>query len=238
MSFEIQKISHHFEQPQQRLTALEFNHETGAINFDGLAAAFHGVRAAISQKRMEWAEDREERMDHKDTLYSSLGGVPMNGIDATAAGVGDIRPRSYAERFMDKRQEKKEHEITQRAARQKRVNAAFGGPRANTTGFASKVDRLQRKNEVRSRYRAGDLTAAEMRLEKNLVIANPLVAENQTQRKARRVLGRADKELDTITRQPVLRRWRNWRRNEAIKDQRRHQENTIKHRQRQADARS
>lgn len=229
------KLSHQPEQIQPNPAELQFTPETGAIRFDGLSAAFHGLRSALSEKRADWAEARLNHIDRKDDLYDVLSDRAIER--ASTPSSGSPQPSTFFERFMDRRMEKSIRKAERAEVRQNRTRKAFGGKEnVNTMGLRTSLSTVQRSRSVRREYKDGTISVQQEAVELERVKGTPRGFESSAERKARRGLSRAEKRAENSLNQPFASRWRDWRRNEATKDVQRHTRNANKHRRRQADA--
>lgn len=289
-------ISHHSEQLQPNPAELQFTPETGAINFSGLAESVNGLRAALSQRRLQWAEDRLERMDHKDSLYTQTGvrymsgshndesgDIPQRILNETSTSNPDVwgfpdgtshpetaqavaaKPQSFLERMKVQRMEAKRHKLMVAQAKRKYNERASHIYETQNPVFRDKerygesdilevipsnpVDTMRRSARrankarqagVRLGYYTSDefVTPEDRRRRLNLAKANVTPHESKGQAKYRKREERAVTRLLRAADQPILGTWRNWRRNEAIEDIKRHTKNANTHRQRQAAART
>ncbi len=218
--------------PDAHLPEEQHKHELLARVGEELRLAYHGVLRNISERRMSMGGDRMETMDHKDALYADIGNIAAGQeavLTDTVSGQ-TARPRSFVERYMDKRLDKKNWRAELQASERKRTVAAYGGERSQTMRSDSLIDTFARKRVAGSVYRAGDMSAAELRLARADIQATPRAFENSEQRKTRRRADGAVNDLEKTAEQPVLSRWRGWRRGEAIKDIKRHHSRAEKHR--------
>lgn len=233
-------LSHQPEQIRPNPAELQLGPETGAINFDGLAEAYHGARAFISQKRMERAGSRMERMDHKDALYAdSVESLQSSNFTPTETATGQpAKPRNLVERFVDKRIERKDWKAGMKRAQRNLEMKQFGGERTRTMGSHSKIVDTARRHWVNQEYRNGNITAAERRSARANIDVTPFRVENPREIKLRKQQRSAERSAKWTANQPVLSRWRDMRRDRAIESIKKHHHNAQEHRQRQADARS
>ena len=154
-------LSHHQNPDSQPLPPIEFGPETGALNWQSThervsevigvgKVAYHGIRTAVAQKRMERAGARMERMEHKDAMYEDIGFSYASGSrselgnrDVTeTANPGDwqfpdgidnpqtatsrgAKPRSIMERLKIQRVESKRHKLDVKRNHRKYYEDAF-----------------------------------------------------------------------------------------------------------------
>lgn len=233
-------MSHQPEQIQPNPADIQFGPETGALNFDGLAEAYHGIRAFVSQKRMELAGNRMERMDHKNALYTdSVESLQSsNFVPAETANGQPARPRNIVERFMDRRIERKDWKAGMKRAQRKMEEKQFGSRYTSTLGVKSRLEDAGRRHDVGKLYRDGYISADERRRTRSHMNATPARHMNRRMRNLLDDEASSHQRAVNAADQPVLYRWRNWRRERAIGSIKKHHHNTQEHRQRQADARS
>jgi hypothetical protein len=177
-----------------------------------------------SQRAMEKAANVMERMDHKDVLYRNLGQLATG--TGGVAGANEVhrdpskeppRPRTFIERFNDKRMEKKSWNRAYKAAERKNVVKAYGGKEtANTMGIGARGSLAKRKSEARGARRRGEISAREQRQRQMQARGSLVTYENPRQRQTSRQLKDARGAAEKATRQPISRRWRNFRRERAI----------------------
>lgn len=235
-------ISHQPEHLRPNPVELQFGPETGAISFDALTEAYHGVRAFISQKRMERAGNRMERMDHKDALYDDLGEMAVTRrrepeTPANTANGERVMPRTFAERWMDRKIDKrglKKSVADTYAYRARKIYGAEDDPNA---GLDKTQKRLRRAGVSYSAHK-GRLTTTEARVKKHEIGATRVRHGKDMHKQTRIGVEKTGRKLDRSVDQPILSYWRNWRRNRAIESIKKHHHNAQEHRQRQADARS
>ena len=244
---------------------------SGALEFGKIA--YHGIRAAISEKRTGWADDRVDKMDHKDDLYEQ---GRASAIDGTPTPATQERPQTLPERILDSRLEKKIHNRDIRNAKRKRIVANFEptpqytlselseqrsrvdlslakgeitrdewltkreeinrGPgyrpadlRSRTLGRKTSKDSRARRREAHKDYKNGRISAAEKRTADEQIAATPNRFENKREKRTRKAARFAQEQVVWAANQPVLGRWRGWRRKEATKDGYRHFERAEKH---------
>lgn len=182
--------------------------------------AYHGLRAAIASKRGEWAENRVQKMEHKQQLYTEIGTRVSAGNTSEPP---TVRPHTIVERFMDKRLEKRNWELQMVESRRKQVVSAFGGQR-NLPGSSRAA-----RSAVKSSYRRGEITAQALRSGlRSADMERPLL-ETHVQKKSRKKVTKSHAALSRSANQPILSRWRSWRHNEATKDSARHNTRSAKH---------
>lgn len=192
------------------------------------ALVYLGIKGFIAERRMDGAGDRMERMDHKDALYYQLGSLAIDpDPDAlapyveTATGLPP-HTRSFAERFMDKRMEKRSWNEDLKAAERKKTVKAYGGQYAHTMGLGSTIDTANRVHASRMARRHGVISARELRGEESFVRGSVRALENSEQKRTRRELKGASNKNMRSARQPILTEWRELRRNGAIKGIKKH----------------
>lgn len=276
------EMSHQPENLQLNPAEIQFGPETGAINFDGLVAAYHGLRAGISEKRVEWAQDRQDKMERKDDLYSEAGLSYITGSrdvpdqkkrvfsdslessirnDYVEPAAVTVVPRTALERLKISRMERQKHKLAVQRNKRKFHEDAFHIFETQDPIFRNKemsktrhilevlpstgIDRSSMNARlinkagrlgIRMNYLRGNLSPEEQRNRLNTHRARIKPQETRWQKRQRRTEERAVNNLLTAVDQPILGGWRQWRRNEAVKDVQRHTRNANKHRRRQADA--
>lgn len=217
------------------LTEQRFGDDAGAINPSLIAertvelakesavigqVVYYGLRAAIANKRGEWADNRTQKMEHKQQLYTELGARAMTGNPSESP---TVRPRTIAERFMDKRLEKRNWELQMAESRRKQVISSFGGQR-NLPGSSRAA-----RSDAKSSYRSGEITAQDLRSDLRLADMQRPLLETHAQKKSREKVTLSQSAMGRSANQPILSRWRGWRHNEATKDSARHNARSAKH---------
>lgn len=219
------------EMPVELPLAQRLVSEAGAANFGEIAAAvvdeaaisYYGLRARMAERREERARERTERLQHKAVLYEHLGSVAMGQASTVTEADGSTpQAKSWAERFMDRRAEKRDFKQDIQQIKRERTVKIYGGTQAEVTRFDSSADTFIRNQVANAAYRRGELTASELRTRKAQISGSINTYENSEQRKSRRKLEKADKRLDRATRQPVASRWRSFRQTRAEEAARRH----------------
>lgn len=212
--------------------AHEFGSQTGALDIHAVTerigelsgrvieagrVAFHGLSSIIAQRRMERAGSTMERMDHKEALYKNMGEV-ATGNRPTESHMGKKpKPRTFAERFMDKRADKRAFKRAYQDAAHARTRKNFGGKeKVDTMGVRTKIADQQRRQDVKRQYRQGDITATERRVSLTAIKGTPTAFESSAQRRARRAKEKSVKKLEKTARQKHLTNWRARRREKAI----------------------
>lgn len=227
--------------------------------------AYHEKRAGISQKRMEMAGSRLDRMDHKDLLYGERGElydvlswaarapfriVHRDPLDTIAPNI--IKPGNPLERFMIHRLERKLTKQELSIAERKRTNTAFGGPKAETIRLLPRILTTAGRSEIGRRTRtergywsADDPDPRRRRNALNTAKAEPAHSEKPRQKKERKKVEQRTDEYITASVQPKLRRFRRLRRDGkivrgeryggAINDIKRHHHRAEKHRKKRED---
>ena len=237
-------------QPQKSvendIDAQRFVGDVGAIDFDRIRNAlkngfeeasvvYHGLKINHAERRKSWAQARVDRIGRKDALYENLALVRTNEAPtAQHKGETPSHPRGPVERFLDKRMSERQFRQEVRNARRNRVIKAHAGEiRSNSLGWRSR--RLtagsvsQRKKEARSRYKAGNISAEQLRAEYSRIEATPVKYETRSQRASRRAHNRAQNSANRAKSQPISGRWRSWRKKNAEKDVVRHSNRSQKH---------
>jgi hypothetical protein len=195
-----------------------------------LVIAYHGIRASIADKRMNFSGRRMEKMDHKNALYADMSAkVKMTKQPAskTASGKPAV-PRTNAERAMDSRLEKKRFKKSVADTYIYRAERVFGNDPNRTRPNAA--EKRKQRHEVRDSYERGEIFARD-RDDKlaDIEAQTPLLGELMT-KQARKKHRRAQNSLNRADRQPVLSRWRASRQKESVRDIKRHHARAEKHR--------
>jgi len=216
----------------------EFNHLDRAIEVSGRIkdvivdqglVAFRGIRAALSRKRMEQAAGRMETMDHKDALYADLGSLAVTGnrtVSETATS-RPAMPRALTEQFVDKKLDKRAIKRQNAELYSYRARKIFGA-KEDLVGL-NKHERRQQKTEIQHQKDRGEITASEARVQSMEIDTAPPKFGEKFHKLTSKQERRANRRLNRALRQPVSKKWRSWRRSEAIKDVGRHQRNAEKH---------
>jgi hypothetical protein len=191
---------------------------------DATRVAYHGAVEWIAKKRGDRAGATMERMDHKDALYEHLGETALNGSSDVVERSWQTETmetpvkRTAIERMTDKRLEKRRFKAELRKVERNYDLKAYGSDKSKMSGIKAGASRIAERNEARSEYKAGDITAKELRQRKSASIIGGVKTENSEQRKSRKRLERAEKRLGNAASQPLLHMWREVRRNNAISD--------------------
>ena len=211
---------------------IDLSAEAGGINIDEISnnlveyaerasstvlTAYYGLRAAISRRSMRKAGDRLERMDHKDALYSDMAQIALrrhlSTPPETATGE-QARPRTFAERFLDRRADKRQEEADRARTYAYRTEKIYG-PKDQLPGLTKK-QRKQQQAQVSRLTRRGELTAREARIEKLKIGAKPVKLGYEEHKRTSSALNKTSSRLERTVNQPILSRWRNFRRQRAI----------------------
>lgn len=219
---------------------------TTAIDIGGkLASMTRQSRVSLANKRMERAQSRREKMERKETLYEHLGRVATREVEKSRAGnqprtptpgwgdasilrdapaplTPDQKPQTWTERQMAKRIAKKSWDVQLADARRGQTVKAFGGEATLRGSKMSKLIGLQEKRRVSERFNNGEIDAHERRAAKLHAKANLPAVETVAQRQSREAVRSTGRSLDRTVSQPISSRWRDWRKNNAIKAEKRH----------------
>ncbi len=190
--------------------------------------AFHGVAEGIARHRQESAADVMEEMDHKEALYQHLGILATSiGRELPAdTGVvhrdpegGPPRPRTMAERIMDKRINKREEKTRRAHIYNYGLEKTYGG----NFGFESKRSKRSAERAINKRAKREGLTERErIQLVRNRTIERPPTPDQKRTRKnlLRAAEGRRFSMgaggLERVVDQPILSRHRRGRQQRAI----------------------
>lgn len=196
---------------------------------DEASFVYHGLKAAIADKRAEWAGNRMEKMEHKDALYTDLGNLAIRGertVSDTASG-NTAMPRTRVERFMDRRLSR-QSEKKRLADYDQAITMKYFGFEGNLSS-KTKKDKRQELRQIKRQQKRGELLASEAldKAQRTRAEHKRLGKDMFVNARSRQI--RKAENLEDMTKQPVLSRWRNWRRNEAIKDVQRHRRRANKH---------
>ncbi len=194
--------------------------DRGAVDFseilDSSKLAYHGFRGVVSTILKNRAEARVERMEHKDDLYEGIGAVATG----TAVSAGGVRPRSFAERFMDKRLDDKRFRSGYKEAKRLSVQQRYGGrTKTKMDGInpAGRAKKAGARRGVEAAYKSGSLTARERSAQLREIKITDIPQESWEQRRVRRQDEKARTGLKKSVEQPILSRWRNVRKERATK---------------------
>lgn len=197
----------------------------GAIDIkDDISRAYDKSIAERSAR----AEDRIERMNHKDDFYSALGATALAVLEGRSqTSVTRIAPRTWFERKADKRLEKRIDKLMLR-----RVQRDNQGTNHNQThGIRPMLSQVSRHREAGGRYKRGGITRSQLETEKLNIratrssalrvhgadaIHKPVAVRNVGQRVAMRKLAReAYYTAMHSGDQAILPHWRELRRKSA-----------------------
>jgi len=187
-----------------------------------LSLAYHGARAFVTERRRSFSGSRMEKMEHKDALYSGLGGIAINGkrsSDDTASGEL-ARPRTVVERMMDQRIDKRRLKQSRAETYAYRAEKIFG-PKG------SAPERTQRQRKIATRailhdQLDGRKTAREARVAATEIAAEKLNYGEGMHKRTSHQLDVRNRQLNRSASHPTIARWRDSRRRESIADIKRH----------------
>ena len=159
----------------------------------------------------------------EDFAYRDSQGnrVAPNHPDArlnTRTGTADGQPartRTFFERRMDKRIDKRADKSGRAGALAWRRSSIFG-PANDSDRHSTLTERIARKLQSSVDTHRNQKTARQNRQDKAKISATRNVPARETQQKKNRIANRKDRKTHRAINQPVLRRWRNMRRNRAI----------------------
>ncbi|MCA9331781.1 hypothetical protein KC968_02465 [Candidatus Saccharibacteria bacterium] len=213
------------------------NHEVTSTVIEQIQLAHHGVTAWVAQKRMERAGNRMERMDHKSALYNDMANS-VNGIEATPTETAlgqPAKPRTFIERHMDKKLEGKLWKAELKKAETKREVSQFGNKgftqtrrrdrkrvQENRETRGRKIAEAAQKRQIDSDFILGNISREERLSRLSDIEPMSRKIENKRVRSLKRQGSRIDKSVVRSANQPVLSRWRNRRRENAIESIKKH----------------
>jgi hypothetical protein len=203
-------------------------------------------RAERYHERMEKAGSVMERMDHKDALYYDLGYLALmpkddleretefrglrtydhnlHNPESETAGGEVPRPRTRAERRMDKRIQKKRVKMLHRQADLLQKEKIYGRQVVGKPNYATKYEKIEQRDIQEQRYRDGEISRPELEVELAKINAKKTPVQRREIEKMRSngtPFREGVQELERNTErasigQPILSRWRDMRRSRAI----------------------
>jgi hypothetical protein len=203
---------------------------SGAVN--EVALAYHGARVVIAERLANRADVKMKELERKERLKEHLGLVATRQTSTITEPDGSRpRPKTWTERFMDRRIEERRHNQAVKQIRRERTVKIYGGDKSDTLGFDARADTMIRKQAAKSAYRRGDLDAHELRMANMQVLGNVNTFENPEQKRTRRDAERAAKKAEGAVRQPLASRWRAARIEDLGKKKGKHKSSAEKHRE-------
>lgn len=208
--------------------------EAGAINFSELAnrgnelardgvdaskVAYHGLRSAVANVRMQRAEKARDRMERKAALYTELGDLAVSG----SATPPSIKPKNVFERMRAARIDKRGLELSYAETRKRRAEKIFG-PEASLPGLTSGQRKL-RKLGVTYAHLKGRSSAYNARIAKTNIGAEPVKHGLPMHKVESKRMVKERKKLDILTDT----KYYEMRRDKAAKKANKHRSNARKH---------
>jgi len=155
--------------------------EVASVAVDERAPALLGLKKFIAERRlqrslrrMERAGATMERMDHKNALYADMGYIALKGRDenfkpSATASSEPTRPRTWSERHVDKRLDKKAQKLEDKRREKLFLDKVYGGSQAldRSGRTAHQKTRKQELKLAKSDYKQGSITAEQLRTAKN-----------------------------------------------------------------------
>ena len=169
----------------------------------------------------EKAAEVMEKMDHKNVLYRNLGDIATGGAgtELHRDPQSPPHPRSFAERLLDKRVDKKAQKHAKAITNQAHAAKTFG--EADELPGTSKTERVVAKASIMRRRHSGQLSAREARMAKISTDAEELkLGKKMHKRRYRKLNGKirgaAGKAKRSVWPARATRRIRSPRKDRAI----------------------
>ncbi len=215
--------------------------------------AFHAAKILAAETKAERSRGTMERMARKDRLYTFLGNSALGRtITITEPDGSTPKAKTWAERHMELRLDQKTYDRSYKQYKRDKNTKLYRGEASDTTGFRTIGSTQARLSKAESEYRAGKMSARDLRLEKIAIAANlkgltarereraglsddeagpNFASENPAQKRTRRSAESAKKKAARAAKQPIAGRWRELRYNSASKKYGKHMSVADQHRE-------